>query len=94
MSVNTFPHLLPDLYKIQYNRCAHNAVCEYHRNQLSAGHTFLMGMAILKVKDLLKVNNYGFNNFYNFSRRILMHYLFPLNFNSKYLFVKSSSANF
>ena len=32
--------------------------------------------------------------FYNFSKRILMNYLFLLNFNSKYLLVKSSNANF
>jgi len=68
---------------MQYNRCVYNAVCEYHRNQLIAGHTFLMGVAILTVQVLLKVNNYGYNDFYNFSKKILMHYLFLLNFNSK-----------
>jgi len=70
------------------------SICEYHRHQLIEDHTFLMGMAILQVQVLLKVNNYGYNDFYNFSKRVLMHHLFPLNFNSKYLYVKSSSANF
>jgi len=70
------------------------SICEYHRHQLIEGNTFLIGMAILRVQVLLKVNNYGYNDFYNFSKRILTHYLFLLNFNSKYLYVKSSSANF
>jgi len=53
---------------MQYNRRVYNAVCEYHRNQLIAGHTFLMGMAILTVQVLLKVNNYGYNDFLQFQQ--------------------------
>jgi hypothetical protein len=67
---------------------------EYYTNQLTEGHAFLTGMAILKVQVLLTVNNYGYNDFYNFTKKILMHYVFLLHFNSKYLLVKSNSANF
>jgi hypothetical protein len=45
-------------------------VCDNQRNQLIAGHSFLMGMAILNVQVLLKVNNYGYNEFYNFRKRV------------------------
>ena len=70
------------------------SIRKYHRNQLIEGHPFLTGTAILEVQVLLQVNNCGYNDFYNFRKTILMHYLLLLTFNSKYLLVKSSRANF